>query len=97
MVKQVWNLIDIPWRIAILPDEWSRRLGFSSLEDERIKAILPFRRGGLLDIGPGKNHLVKLYNDEATGVDMHDFGSGTMIVEDIRNLPFQDTRFKDEK
>ena len=78
--------------MALLPDEWSRRLGFFSLEDERLRAVLPQLRGRLLDIGAGTNRLVRLYGN-GVGIDVHDFGGGAIIVSDTRRLPFEDGCF----
>lgn len=80
--------------MIVLPDEWSRRFGFSSLEDERFRAVLPEIRGRLLDIGAGENRLVRAHGEaESVGVDVIDWGGGAVVVEDTRRLPFEDESF----
>lgn len=78
--------------MALLPDDLSSRLGFTSLQAERLGAVLPEIRGRLLDIGAGDNTLARIYGN-GEGVDVYDFGGGSMIVEDTRNLPFEDETF----
>jgi len=78
--------------MVLLPDAWSRALRLTSLEDERLRNVLPHIRGRLLDVGAGNNHLVRLYGD-GVGVDVHDWGGGAMVVEDTRRLPFEDATF----
>lgn len=79
--------------MTVLPIDTSRRLGFTSLEDERIGAVLPHIKGRLLDVGAGRNVLVKRYTGEGVGVDVNDFGMGCVIVKDSANLPFPDNAF----
>lgn len=90
--QRFWDLLGTPFRFAVLPDPWSRRLGWTSLEEERLCAVLPHIRGRLLDVGAGPNSLVRLHGD-GIGVDVHDFGGGAMILPDSRELPFEDAAF----
>jgi len=64
----------------------------TSLEEERISAVLPYVQGRLLDIGAGRNKLVKRYGN-GVGVDVYDWGEGALIVEDSSQLPFSDGEF----
>lgn len=91
--QHAWDLVGAPARMALLPDHVSRRCRWSSLEEERLRAVLPQVRGRLLDIGAGPNALVKLYGEDSVGVDVHDFGGGAVIVPDTRDLPFEDASF----
>jgi SAM-dependent methyltransferase len=70
----------------------ARRLGLTSLEDERMSAVSTCVRGRLLDIGAGANRLVREYGN-GIGVDVFDWGGGTLIVEDTSRLPFADEEF----
>lgn len=81
-----------PLRLAFLSDEASKRLGMTSLEDERLNNVLPFVKGRLLDIGCGRNRLVKRYGN-GTGVDVYDWGGGALIVKDTAELPFEGASF----
>ncbi|HCR72345.1 MAG TPA: hypothetical protein DIW23_12930 [Anaerolineae bacterium] len=59
----------------------------------RIAKVLPHISGKLLDIGCGTNDLVKAYQGEGVGVDVHDWGNVDIVVEDTSNLPFQSDEF----
>jgi len=91
-VRHAWDLCGIPFRFVLFPDHWNQKCGWTSFEEERLRAVLPRIRGDLLDIGAGTNTLVKLYG-AGTGVDVFDFGGGATIVEDTRELPFEDGSF----
>jgi SAM-dependent methyltransferase len=93
VVRHVWDAVGAPLRMIVLPDAGSQKLGLTSLEEERLCAVLPQIHGRLLDIGAGTNRLVKLYKGDGIGVDVHDFGGGATIVEDTRKLPFPDASF----
>lgn len=86
-LQWAYDLVGAPLRMVLLPDAWSRAVGLTSLEDERMRAVLPELRGRVLDIGAGQNHLVRLHGD-GIGVDVVDWGRGAMVVEDTRRLPF---------
>jgi SAM-dependent methyltransferase len=90
--QHLWDTIGAPLRCVFLPDDWSARLGLTSLEEERISAVLPYIQGRLLDIGAGRNTLVKRYGN-GVGIDVYDWGGGALIVEDSANLPFSDGAF----
>ncbi|MGE3313500.1 MAG: class I SAM-dependent methyltransferase [Planctomycetaceae bacterium] len=92
-LKHAWNLAGLPFRFVLFPDHWNRNLGWSSLEEERLRAVFPAIRGRLLDIGAGPNTLCRLYGSNSVGVDVYDFGGGATIVEDTRHLPFADQSF----
>jgi len=73
-----------------------QRLPCTTLEEEWIHAILSYARGRLLDIGCGRNMLIKKYNDkggDGIGIDVYDYGGGAMIVDDSSNLAFPDGSF----
>jgi SAM-dependent methyltransferase len=92
--RHLWDLIGAPFRMALLPDKWSTRLGFTSLEDERLGAVLPEVRGRLLDVGAGVNTLVQRYGDPSSlGVDVVDWGGGATVIESSSRLPFDGETF----
>jgi SAM-dependent methyltransferase len=93
ILRHGWDLVGLPFRLALWPDAWNRRCGWSSLEEERLRAVLPQLKGRVLDIGAGANTLVRLYGQSSVGVDVHDFGGGATIVSDTRRLPFPDGEF----
>ena len=64
-------------------------LGFEKL---RIKKVLPYIRGRLLDIGCGYNNLVRKYG-KGVGVDIVNYGNADVIIEDASKLPFRNESF----
>jgi len=73
-----------------------QKLKLTTLEEERINAILPYVQGRLLDIGCGRNMLVKKYKEkggDGIGIDVYDYGCNAVIVEDSSNLPFPNNSF----
>ena len=93
IMQHTWDVLGIPFRFVAFPDHWNKRFGWSSLEEERLRAVMPNIQGRLLDVGAGTNTLVNTYRGEGVGVDVFDFGGGTTIVEDTRHLPFADGSF----
>jgi len=77
----------------ILPDDKSTAWGLTSLENERIMAVMPHIEGKLLDMGAGRNTLVKRYPGEGVGVEVYDWGGEALIVDDTSSLPFADGEF----
>tara|TARA_B100000029_G_C17129322_1_gene798139 strand:- start:15 stop:539 length:525 start_codon:yes stop_codon:yes gene_type:complete len=68
------------------------KLGIFLLE-KRIKEVIPFIEGKLLDIGCGTNELVRSYSGEGIGVDVYPWENADLIVEDTSKLPFDDKSF----
>jgi SAM-dependent methyltransferase len=91
-VQAVWDFIGIPFRFVLFDQKWLPRFGWTTLEDERLDAVLPHIHGKLLDIGSGPNTLVRRYGD-GVGVDVFDWGGGTIVVEDTAHLPYPDASF----
>lgn len=91
LAQRVKDLLAAPLRMTVLPDQLSNRLGLTSLEDERVNAVLPWIEGRLLDVGAGRNALVARYG--GVGVDVHDWGGGALVMPDSRHLPFPDGSF----
>jgi SAM-dependent methyltransferase len=96
VLQHVWDAVGAPLRMVLLPDDASTRLGFTSLEEERMRAVLPRLRGRLLDVGAGRNTLVRRWQaqgGEGVGVDVHDWGGGAQVIESSSRLPFPDASF----
>ncbi|MEL6149214.1 MAG: methyltransferase domain-containing protein [Chloroflexota bacterium] len=87
-----WDFIGIPFRLVLFDQEWLPRFGWTTLEEERITATMPHITGRLLDVGSGTNTLVNTYGD-GVGVDVFDWGNGTVVVENSAELPFADESF----
>jgi SAM-dependent methyltransferase len=92
LLQIVWDAIGIPARLVLFPPEWLEACGWTTLEEERMRQVLPEIRGRLLDIGAGPNTLVKLHG-QGSGVDVHDWGGGAIVVDDTASLPFADASF----
>ena len=65
----------------------------SLLERWRVETVLPVVRGRLLDIGCGRNRVVRRYSGEGVGVDILDWGDADLVVEDAAALPWPDGEF----
>ena len=90
--QAVWDFVGIPARLIFFPPEWLQRCGWTTLEEERMRHVLPEVRGRLLDVGAGPNTLVKLHGN-GLGVDVFDWGGGALVVPDTANLPLPDRSF----
>lgn len=93
MFSKIINTICLPVRF-ILSHETLNKLGLRSLRDEHYDIVMKNCQGRLLDIGCGNNQLVKKYGHGSIGVDVFDFGGGTLIVKDSSNLHFADKSFQ---
>lgn len=58
----------------------------------RVRTVLPYVKGRLLDIGCGMNELVRLYSN-GVGVDVYQWGTVDLVVENTAELPFDDESF----
>jgi len=58
----------------------------------RVKNVLPYLKGDLLDIGCGTNELVRRYG-KGKGVDVYQWGDVNLVVEDTSNLPYEEKSF----
>ena len=84
--------------MILLPDTASERLHLTSLRAERFSMVLPHLRGRVLDVGAGDNMLLKLYRahanagdpaaGESIGVDVVDWGSDCVLLNNTSQLPF---------
>jgi len=92
LLQAIWDVIGVPFRFVLFDQKWLSYFRWTTLEEERLAAALPYIRGRLLDIGAGPNTLVKRYGS-GVGVDVHDWGGGAMVVRDSSNLPFADRTF----
>jgi len=63
------------------------------LLDKRVKVVLPYVKGYLLDIGCGTNELVKCYSGKGVGVDVYQWGQVDIVVKDTAELPFEEKTF----
>ena len=63
------------------------------LLDKRIKIVLPYLEGSLLNIGCGTNELVRSYSGKGIGTDVYQWGDVDVVVEDTAKLPFDEKTF----
>jgi len=96
--QAVLDFIFAPLRFTGISEssELLQKLKLTTLEEERINAVLPYVQGRLLDIGCGRNMLVNKYKEkggDGIGIDVYDYDCKAIIVEDSSNLPFPDNSF----
>ena len=77
--------------LTVMSSERARSLGLTPVDDERLLACLRYARGRLLDVGCGKNLLVRRYGN-GVGVDVHRW-RGMDVLCDTGRLPFPDAVF----
>lgn len=58
----------------------------------RVKNVLPYLKGDLLDIGCGTNKLVERYGN-GIGVDVYQWENVNLVVKDTAKLPYEDESF----
>ena len=95
------NLLYLPLRTLVWSDKQTEDKGLRSLRVERFRAIWPYLEGQILDIGSHDNTLINNYKaieessdaQKSLGIDVIDYGGGTMIVDDTSKLPFENNSF----
>ena len=90
--QAVWDFIGAPCRLLLFDQAWLPRFGWSTLEEDRLRAVLPHVAGQVLDVGCGPNTLVRAHG-RGVGVDVHDWGGGGLGVADTSRLPFEPDSF----
>jgi SAM-dependent methyltransferase len=63
-----------------------------ALAKRRVRAVLPYVRGRLLDVGCGFNNLVRVYMN-GVGVDVHPWPGADVIVTDTAALQWEPQSF----
>ena len=58
----------------------------------RTRAVLPYVKGRLLDIGCGTNELARLHS-KGIGVDVYQWGTVDLVVENTADLPFDNESY----
>jgi SAM-dependent methyltransferase len=91
MIQKIKDFIFFPVRI-FFEHETVRKLGLTSLQDERFRACFPFIRGNVLDIGCGAgNKFIKTIG-KGIGLDSYPW-PGVDVVADVEHIPFGDKTF----
>ncbi|MCL4258037.1 MAG: methyltransferase domain-containing protein [Anaerolineales bacterium] len=91
-LQKLWDFVGVPFRLVLFDQAWLPAFGWSTLEEQRIRTVLPHVDGELLDIGAGFNTLVNEYGS-GVGVDVFDWKGGALVVEDTAKLPFKSETF----
>ncbi len=94
VIQSTWDFLGFPLRI-ILNEKTQERLRLTAFKEEKFNFLLPYLEGKVLDIGCGKNELVKRYRKsggEGLGIDIFPF-EGVDHVVDTTNLPLEDREF----
>lgn len=68
-------------------------LKMDSLENWRLRMVLPHVQGRLLDIGCGYNNLVRRYGGPGVGVDVYPWEGVDVLVATPQTLPFPPASF----
>ena len=63
-----------------------------ALAEQRMKAVLPYISGRLLDLGCGSNNLVRVYAN-GVGVDVHPWPGADVVVDDSASLSWDSQSF----
>jgi len=74
-----------------LSEETSSRLGLTPIDHERIRAVLPYCKGKLLDVACGNNLLVRSYGS-GIGADVYPYLERNVQCDSAR-LPFKSSVF----
>lgn len=92
---QYWDFTGFPLRAFILDEKLQKKLGFTTLKEERFAVVLPLLNGKVLDIGCGHNELIHTYRAKGgrgIGVDVFPF-EGVDEIVDTTKLPYADKEF----
>ena len=95
LVRSIWDFLGFPLRAFILDERMQKKLGFTTLKEERIFAVMPLLQGKVLDIGCGHNDLMRMYRangGQGIGVDIFPF-EGVDEIVDTERLPYENERF----
>lgn len=97
VIQSIWDFLGLPLRTIILNEKMQKRLRLTAFKEERLKFILPYLKGEVLDIGCGRNELVNMYRKLGgegigIGIDVFPFEDVDYVV-DTTNLPFEDKKF----
>jgi SAM-dependent methyltransferase len=95
-VKDVANLLLFPLRCLFPNNEYIGFLGVTPLSEERFKAVRPFLRGTVLDLGCGTNRLIKEYREKGgrgAGADLVGNPDADVVIAAGEGLPFQEQSF----
>jgi asparagine synthetase B (glutamine-hydrolysing) len=49
-LRSTWDFMGIPFRLVLFDQKWLPKFGWTTLEEERLNALLPYVKGYLLDI-----------------------------------------------
>jgi SAM-dependent methyltransferase len=88
------DAVTFPIRALFMGTEGN--FGLSSLREERMRIVAKYCEGRVLDVGCGQGNLfIKEFIGEKNGVgiDVFPYEGVTNIVEDMTNMPFEDSSF----
>ena len=60
-LQEAWDFVGFPLRAFVLNESLQKKIGLTTLKDERISHVLPLLKGKVLDIGCGENELIERY------------------------------------
>lgn len=96
MKKSLWqsikDFIFFPIRV-LFEHNTIRKLGLTSLQDERFNICLAFAKGRILDIGCGPGNKFIIETGRGIGLDPY-FSEGVDIMSKAEEMPFVDKEFQ---
>lgn len=92
LFQAIKDFVFFPIRVLFEHDK-VRKLGLTSLQDERFNVCLPYVKGKVLDIGCGKGNKFIKKLGHGIGLDPY-FKNGTDAVAKAEKMPFADKEFR---
>jgi ubiquinone/menaquinone biosynthesis C-methylase UbiE len=93
--KEIWDFAGFPLRAFILNENLQKKIGLTTLKEERIENVLKLLEGKVLDLGCGENELIERYRKKGgigIGADIVNYNKVDVVLNGKR-LPFNDESF----
>lgn len=93
-ISRIADVITFPIRALFMGTQG--KAGLSSLREERMQTVAQYCKGRVLDIGCGPGNLfIRQYigASNGTGIDVYPYDGVENLVEDMAELPFEDSSF----
>ncbi len=94
-LQEVWDFLGFPLRAFILNEKLQKKIGLTTLKEERIENVLKLLRGRVLDVGCGENELIERYRKKrgtGVGADIVKYEKVDVVLKGDK-LPFRNESF----